>query len=628
MVSSKTKNKSENKMHITLFQKILSVVFSALFFSMICAAGSAIYINKRLSNLLDQKLEWAFDSVFLNVSQIFSQFEELAIENIGKTSGLVPLTDIYTFYKEGHDEYIEFENDKIGDLLSKIRSIIDAVTKKEQENINYIADASYKIMDDLKEGFGATGQDTGLVDEKRNELKQVVDMRMNDVSYDIAPDKEELNALESTMRTELNTLRIDMEKNIEDYSSVVIQGAMSKLGKANVHLVGSQEQTRRQIEEIKYNVLKSVRNNVEKNTQFNIFLFVLTILAVMFFVVLVSFIMAGSITRPISKMVTVLNDMARGKIPHTQIDVHSTDEIGMLASAFNDMSANLSSVTASRDELNREISERKEVEKQLLDSYNKLQKMQVQLVQAEKLSAVGRLASGVAHEVKNPLGIVLQGVNYLESKDVGTKNDCSEIIEMMKSNIKRASGIIHTLVDFSKATELNLESADINEVIRNSYILVKHRMTLESIISIEELGINLPSIFIDKTKIEQVLINLMLNAMQAMPKGGKLYIRSYVSGNIDELDIEEAEISDYFRLNKEGLVVEVEDTGAGIPKDIIKKIFDPFFTTKGPRGGAGLGLSVSRNIIEMHGGLMDVKSEEGKGARFILVFKIKELLKA
>ncbi|MBU1062208.1 MAG: PAS domain S-box protein, partial [Candidatus Omnitrophica bacterium] len=169
----------------------------------------------------------------------------------------------------------------------------------------------------------------------------------------------------------------------------------------------------------------------------------------------------------------------------------------------------------------RNMTERKQAEENLKIAYAKLKQTQEQLIQAEKFKAIGELASGIAHEVKNPLAIISQGVNYLENK-VPVKENISEILDMLKSNVKRANDIIRSLVDFSRVTELNLQTEDINAILESAVTLVEHMVKLESIKFVKQLNTDLPLVSVDKGKMEQVFLNLFLNAIQAMPKGGTL----------------------------------------------------------------------------------------------------------
>jgi signal transduction histidine kinase len=265
-----------------------------------------------------------------------------------------------------------------------------------------------------------------------------------------------------------------------------------------------------------------------------------------------------------------------------------------------------------------------EIETRLLkQTIKQLNETQDQLIQTEKLHAVGQLASGVAHEVRNPLEIIIQGINLLEEELVPNKDHIVKTLALLKDSVKRADKIIGLLVDFSKAGKLDLKLEDINSILDNSLNLVNAKFKFKNINVIKETKKGIPKVLIDKNKIEQVFVNAFLNAIQAMPEGGKLTIRV----RIYEKALEAMgngigrRGNDYFRVGEKAVIVEVEDTGVGIPADKLKRIFDPFYTTKGPSGGTGLGLYVSRNIINMHKGLMYIESQEGKGTKVSVILK-------
>ncbi|MFH1767716.1 MAG: PAS domain S-box protein [Candidatus Omnitrophota bacterium] len=270
--------------------------------------------------------------------------------------------------------------------------------------------------------------------------------------------------------------------------------------------------------------------------------------------------------------------------------------------------------------IQRDITERKQAEEKLKAAYLKLKEAQEQLIQAEKLKAVGELASGIAHEVKNPLGILIQGVNYLE-KSLPLDEDGVQVCDMMKTNIKRADDIVRALVDFSRASDLDIKREGINSILESSLVLIQHRIKLDNVRIVKELGDNLPNVLVDKGKMEQVFINILLNAFHAMPAAGTLYLRSYLRelkhpgrkiGNRKE---------DFFTIGDTAVIVEIEDTGTGIPEEYLKKIFDPFFTTKKAGEGSGLGLSVTMNIINMHKALLDINSREAQGTKVTITLR-------
>lgn len=263
----------------------------------------------------------------------------------------------------------------------------------------------------------------------------------------------------------------------------------------------------------------------------------------------------------------------------------------------------------------RDITERKQMEKNLQDAYAKLKETQAQLIQAEKMDAIGRLASGVAHEVKNPLEILLQGVNYLEEKVPQEEKKMCEIVQMMKKNIKRADDIVRSVLEFSRSGELSLKAEDINKVLESSLDLVRYKFNTSNIDIVRELSPGLPGILIDKNKMEQVFVNLFLNAIESMPDGGKLILRSERIRLKWPKHATGRKLADYLGFKNDAVVIEIEDTGCGIPEENKRRLFEPFFTTKTPSGGTGLGLSVSKNIIELHKGIIDIESNAGKGSK-------------
>lgn len=237
-----------------------------------------------------------------------------------------------------------------------------------------------------------------------------------------------------------------------------------------------------------------------------------------------------------------------------------------------------------------------------------LKATQSQLIQAEKMEIVGRLASGVAHEVKNPLAIILQSVDYLSSNISTDNENISLALKYMKETIKKADQVIKGLLDFSSISEMKMVPENLNSIIESSLLLIKNHIDRNRIEVIKDLKTDLPIINLDKNKIEQAFINIFLNSIDAMPNGGQLKIRT---------DTQETE--------KEGRVVisEIEDTGAGIPSDILDKIGEPFFTTKREKGGTGLGLSIVKNIVNLHYGKIKIENKKGSsGVRVTVMFKV------
>ena len=232
-----------------------------------------------------------------------------------------------------------------------------------------------------------------------------------------------------------------------------------------------------------------------------------------------------------------------------------------------------------------------------------LKKAEERLILAERLSSLGELTAGVAHEVRNPLAGIKINTQMLRRK-----NDLPEmekqLLESTLEGIEKIQKIVEDMLHFAKPKVSLFKSEEMNEVVEESLAILQAKLKKANILSVFEPGRGLPRVTIDVHQIHQVLINVMLNAIQAMQKGGTLTIRT-------------------FSINGNRVGVEVKDTGAGIPRSHLKKIFDPFFTTKSE--GTGLGLSISAKILENHGAVIDVASEEGEGSTFTISFQTERM---
>ncbi len=251
-----------------------------------------------------------------------------------------------------------------------------------------------------------------------------------------------------------------------------------------------------------------------------------------------------------------------------------------------------------------------------------LQTAQKQLMQAEKMETIGRLAAGVAHEVKNPLAIIQMGVDYL-SHEMSQDKDSLEVIKDIDDAVRRADNVILGLLDFSRDKKLELKQGSLNDVISSSLHLVDHELRQRNIKAETLLAENLPAMALDANKLQQVFINLFMNAVHAMDHNGELRISSEVKRLEEQSDL--ARDSDgLFTINEQVIRVEVADTGPGIREQDKAKIFELFYTTKVVGEGTGLGLSVTRNIINLHHGTIDIANRPQGGASVVLMFKLNE----
>jgi PAS domain S-box-containing protein len=277
---------------------------------------------------------------------------------------------------------------------------------------------------------------------------------------------------------------------------------------------------------------------------------------------------------------------------------------------------------------NAELAQSKENLMQVLadlrHSHEELKSAQFQLIQAEKMQSVGRLAAGVAHEVKNPLAILGMGLDYLSKHLSSPDQNVALILSDMTEAMNRADGIILGLLDFSVPHALNLQAADLSEVINQSLVLVRHELTASPITLLCEFAPALPPVRVDKNKIKQVFVNVLSNAAHSMPDGGSLVVRTYSRPlQVGEVDHDAgSRLADRFRAGETVLVAEVLDSGRGIAEDKLAKIFDPFFTTKPTGQGTGLGLTVTKKIVELHGAHIDIRNRKEGGVCVTIMFKV------
>src|SRR5262245_9276563 len=238
-----------------------------------------------------------------------------------------------------------------------------------------------------------------------------------------------------------------------------------------------------------------------------------------------------------------------------------------------------------------------------------LQAAQLQLIQAEKMESVGRLAAGVAHEVKNPLTVLLMGVEYLRQRFATDDNELLTLLEDMETAARKASGVIRGLLDFSLPSTLDRRPESMQAIVDSALGLLKHEFA-RSRIQIERRDADqVPELDLDRVKMEQVFVNLFLNAVHAMPSGGCLGIEMQMDpGGRRSRIPASAELRP-----RRALRVEVSDTGSGIQPEVLTKVFDPFFTTKPVGKGTGLGLTVVKKIIEMHGGSVVLRNRPEGG---------------
>ncbi|UCD85292.1 MAG: HAMP domain-containing protein, partial [Deltaproteobacteria bacterium] len=315
----------------------------------------------------------------------------------------------------------------------------------------------------------------------------------------------------------------------------------------------------------------------------------------------------GAVSRPIKRMVIGTKKIAEGDLDYT-IPLNTHDEIGILANSFNKMTKDLKRANSELQEWSRTL------EKKVEDRTELLKAAQEQLIQSEKLASLGQLAAGVAHEVNNPLAGILVYIKLLLKK-YKENNLQSEETEKQLLKIERetdrSSRIIRNLLDFSRQSEPTLRPVDLNKVVQATLSIVGHQISLDNITLEMNLDQQLPLVLADFDQIQQALINVILNATQAMPDGGNLKITTSIAESIE-----------IGGSTKNTVRIDVSDTGVGIPKENLNKLFTPFFTTKEKGKGVGLGLAALHGIIERHRGKIEVDSKPNIGTTFKIYLEI------
>jgi two-component system NtrC family sensor kinase len=239
---------------------------------------------------------------------------------------------------------------------------------------------------------------------------------------------------------------------------------------------------------------------------------------------------------------------------------------------------------------------------------------EAELIRSEKLASLGQLAAGVAHEVNNPLAGILVYIKLLLKRYKENKlqtPETEEQLEKIARETERCSRIIKNLLDFSRQTKVTLRLVDVNDVIEATLSIIAHQISLENIRAQKELSPSLPSVLADFDQIQQALMNVMLNAAQAMPDGGDLTITTSLATAV--------RLGDSAR---DAVRITISDTGIGIPQENLDKLFTPFFSTKDKGKGVGLGLSVVHGIIERHHGKIEIESDPGAGTTFSIYLGI------
>jgi len=300
---------------------------------------------------------------------------------------------------------------------------------------------------------------------------------------------------------------------------------------------------------------------------------------------------------PIKALKNGTEHLSRGELGY-QIEVQSQDEVGDLARSFNGMSLQL---RAANEEI---VTWAKTLEDRVEQKTKELNRAHDHVLHVEKMASIGKMAAVVAHEVNNPLSGILTYAKLLR-KWIGTgqverekREEAMQCLELIASESRRCGELVKNLLTLSRTAPMNVQSTDLRAVIDRCLLLVRHQLELGGIHLQLQLAEDLPRVPCDPAQMEQVFLALIMNAIDAMPRGGNLWLETGLSN--DETEIK----------------IRVRDDGAGIAPDVLLQIFEPFLTTKESGHGVGLGLAISRGIVERHNGRIEVDSELGRGTTF------------
>jgi two-component system, NtrC family, sensor kinase len=290
--------------------------------------------------------------------------------------------------------------------------------------------------------------------------------------------------------------------------------------------------------------------------------------------------------------------------------VRSVDEFGQLAGSFNTMTAAL------RDTQNKLRESARTLEDKVDERTRQLRAAEAESLQREKLAAVGLLASGIAHELNNPLTGVLTFSHLIRDKLPPGSPD-AEDMDLVIRETKRCASIIRRLLDFARQKAPEKKFTDLSRVVEETVRFIERPAHLRNTEIVLDLALDLPRLWVDENQVKQVIMNILVNAQQAIEAGGTIIVQTRVAAEPVAPEPASAPVP--------MVEIAIIDSGCGIPEKDLQRIFDPFFTSKEVGKGTGLGLSVSHGIVKAHGGSIKVESAVGKGSIFRVYLPIQSV---
>jgi two-component system NtrC family sensor kinase len=307
-------------------------------------------------------------------------------------------------------------------------------------------------------------------------------------------------------------------------------------------------------------------------------------------IIAITYVMIRNITRPIGEMVAATRNISAGKLDQ-EIQATAQGEVALLAESFNTMAKSLRHMKDDLEEWGRTLEEK------VRERTDELVRMQARVAQSERLASLGMLAAGVAHEINNPLGGIL-ALTALTVEDLPDEHPNRPNLEEVVRQAERCRAIVRGLLEFSRQSELHMEVVDLNRLLDDTLALVAKQAAFFNVEMVRHHADDLPPIAGDRSQLAQVILNLVVNAVQAMEERGTLTITTRFDSANDAVEMA------------------FTDTGRGIAPGDLGRVFDPFFTTKTDGQGTGLGLSIAYGIVTRHHGTITVESEVGRGTTF------------
>ena len=532
--------------------------------------------------------------IFLTVTFGFFAFKEL--QTISKRLVLVEtaddITNAFLEVRRYEKNFLLFKNqeslDELQKYLGTLKNTIDTIKAEIAQEIG----SNNASM--MKESIAEYERSITMIGENfsaQEELEALVRIKGRQVEQKIG--KEKLQEFLVLRRHEKNIMlyknqdafvefkrvynssSFTSRPQIKDYEALVTN--LYRLYDAEQVSVESLRVTARSIQSYTQNLSKQERRSIDSTIRMSIILLVTALVILIISGTIINIKLATSIETPIRKLEMLTKKIALGDFSES-IEVKGRDEISSLEVSFNLMEEKLKNAHLS-----------------LEHTIEKLMEKQSQLVEAEKLASVGKLAAGIAHEINNPLTAVLTFSNLM-LEQCPPSDPRHEKLKLMARETDRARTIVRQLLNFGREIVIKPEKININQPVSEIADSLIAQDAFKGIELSMNLSKDLPDVYADPAQIGQVVMNILLNAIHAVTPPGKIEVST--------------------RSNEDNVEIFFSDTGKGISEEHLRKIFDPFFTTKDASKGTGLGLAVSYGIIKKHGGDIEVASKEGQGTTF------------